>query len=69
MINLFADLRRYSRSDYRNLLKEREGCDGESYRLIITFVDGRILKYDGSCYGGTFDLRLYNFIDENHIGD
>lgn len=69
VINLFADLRRYSRSDYRDLLKEGEGCDGESYRLIITFVDGRKLKYDGFCYGGTFDDRMERFIHENRIGE
>lgn len=69
VLNLFADLRRFSRSDYMDLLIEGDGCDGESYRLIISFSDGRKLKYDGGCYGGTFDSRVYSFINENHIGN
>ena len=69
VINLFADLRRYSRSDYRDLLKEGEGGDGESYRLIIRFTDGRKLKFAGFCYGGTFDERMEKFIMHNEIGE
>ena len=30
VLNLFADLRRFSRSDYMDLLTEGDGCDGES---------------------------------------
>ena len=69
VINLFADLRRYSRSDYKDLLKVGGGCDGRAYRLIINCVDGRKLKYDGFCYGGTLDDRMERFIHENRIGE
>lgn len=69
VIDLFADLRRYSRSDYRDLLKEGEGCDGESYRLIITFTDGRKSKFAGFCYGGIFDEKMEKSIIHNEIGE
>ena len=69
VVNLYADLRKYSRSDYRSLLIEADGCDGSSYVLDILFSDGTKLTFDGYCYGGTFDSRMSKFLRVNKIGD
>lgn len=66
-INLYADLRKFSRSDYRSFLIEADGCDGSSYVLEISFIDGTKLIFDGFCYGGTFDSRMSKFFKECKI--
>jgi hypothetical protein len=46
-----------------NMIEECRVCDGYSYRLDITYCDGRKKSHIGDIGGGTIDKLIMDFIE------